>query len=129
MVFRLPSQRPLVLDSWSRELWQHDVLGDSYCTVAGDLGIVHNEGLYAYGEPRAPGKTTVRYRVVEARKRAHGAGVLPWAAWPEGKIPADWWLRDRFVDALTCWCGEEAARLAQRPALLAREAARAALAA
>jgi len=37
------------------------------------------------------------------RLRKHEQGVLPWFAWPDGKVPAEWWRQPEFAKAVDRW--------------------------
>ena len=70
-----------------------DIEGMSRNSVARELFGEH----YADG-----GKRVTRYHVA-ARQHLHDAGVLPWAAWPEGRLPARWWRHFEFAQAISRW--------------------------
>jgi hypothetical protein len=55
---------------------------------------------------RADPRSTLRYRVNRARAVAAALGVLPWAAWPDGRLPRGWWSSSAFEAAITRWVGE-----------------------
>lgn len=37
------------------------------------------------------------------RLSKHEQGVLPWAAWPDGKLPARWWRQPELATAVNRW--------------------------
>ena len=54
-------------------------------------------------------------RDIDAGRRSYSErGVLPWAAYPDGQVPGEWWRDHRFWDAVREW--ERAAILNPEPA-------------
>lgn len=48
-------------------------------------------------------RTTVRHRLNQARALLADEGALPWAAWPQGKLPIQWWESSVFMAAIEHW--------------------------
>jgi hypothetical protein len=61
-----------------------------------------------YGSPdrNEAAKKRVYRGVASGRRLLHEGGVLPWAVWPDGKPPAEWWKTDEFLEALGRWMQE-----------------------
>lgn len=49
------------------------------------------------------GRTTARARLRSTRAQLAAAGVLPWAAWPGGCLPAQWWTAHPFAEHVAAW--------------------------
>jgi hypothetical protein len=75
--------------------WRVDVHRWSQREVARDL----------YGEDDAD-RLRARRELRAGRELLHVEGVLPWAAWPAGNLPAEWWREERFWRAVNRWARE-----------------------
>jgi hypothetical protein len=58
---------------------------------------------------------TVSRYISAGRKRLHDRGVLPWAAFARGAVPADWLRSPEFAEAVQRWRHEAVDRLALPP--------------
>ena len=43
--------------------------------------------------------------VVPPRRSAPEDRVAPWAVWPDGQLPEEWWTADEFIQATARWAG------------------------
>jgi hypothetical protein len=55
-----------------------------------------------YGDRPSP-KAAHRYDRDAGRRHLHDHGVLPWAAWPDGKVAAAWWEQPPWEEGVTAW--------------------------
>jgi hypothetical protein len=76
--------------------WRVDVRGSSRRQVARDL----------YGDGGDASRLRVGRELKAGRALLHAEGVLPWAAWPADKLPAEWWREERFWRAVNRWARE-----------------------
>jgi hypothetical protein len=83
--------------------WRRDVLAQP----EGELVQLHGleQPRPGKGRRKDPG-STLGYRINRARAVAAEAGVLPWAAWPAGRLPRDWWRSSEFEAAIVRWVVE-----------------------
>jgi hypothetical protein len=44
-----------------------------------------------------------RHDVLHGRERLRSNGVLPWAAYEDGRVEPEWWLSRRFADGVQRW--------------------------
>lgn len=59
------------------------------------------------GEPEDErARSGIRRARRSGRAYLHELGVVPWAGWGQGTLPADWWLTPEFRKAITQWACE-----------------------
>jgi hypothetical protein len=87
------------------------------CTVALEIDVL-GRSFRSYGAEVRPAnkdpRTTVRYQLTQARAMLADEGVVPWAAFDAGAVPAEWWRTEAFIIAIDEWAGAAAWRDVER---------------
>jgi hypothetical protein len=83
---------PTPPDKLGWAIFRHRFLGESYAKVADALDLNNTQ--------------TATKRVQKGEARLHTLGVIPWALWPDGKLPARWWADDVFLSGSCRWVEE-----------------------
>jgi len=48
-------------------------------------------------------RRAAKHSLEAGRVYLHRQGVLPWAIWPDGVLPEEWWTSERFVQGVEAW--------------------------
>jgi hypothetical protein len=91
--------------------WSRALLEPNDVVATGDERERREAKRKRWEQARAAAKTSVRTHLHAGRRLLQARRVLPWALWDDGDLPAEWWLTDRFEEAIGWW-REDSARSA-----------------
>ena len=113
--------RPRLIDSNPERLAQLAMFGD--LAGCGDRVLARRlEPQNDATSAEDTGRSTVRYQRRRARQMLCVLGVLPWAAYAEGKLPRTWVDDPAFLDSVERWINQTALTMATEPFQRARRA-------